>query len=471
MEQQQLQDKLNEAAERLGVPGVAVGIIHEGVEHYAYAGVTSIENPLPVDEDTLFQFGSTGKTFTGTAVLRLVEEGKLELDAPVRRYLPDLKLKDDTAAEKVTVLQLLNHTAGWEGDLMEDTGAGDDSLARYVDNMAKIEQVTPVGEAFSYNNASLSLAGRLIEVVTGETYEAAMKRLIFEPLGLDHCYFFPTDIMTRRFVVGHNYHPDGTTTVARPWAMPRGNAPAGGISSNAADQMRWAKFHLGDGTAEDGSRILSEELLKRMQEPTVEIGGTALGDYVGISWMLRDIDGTRIVGHGGTTNGQHSSFEMVPAANFAVTSLSNSGPNGPELNKEIVRWALEAYLGVTWRDVEPVHADAERLAEYVGDYDTIAMTCHVTAAEGRLLLKPEVKPELRAQLQEAGEDPDDTPPYVLGLLEDKDKYVIAEGAAKGMTGYFTRGPDGTVDGVHIGGRLAKRLPAGASAATEVLTQP
>ena len=472
MDEKQLQDKLDELVERLGVPGVAVGVVHEGVEHYAFAGVTSIDNPLPVDEHTLFQFGSTGKTFTGTAIMRLVEQGKLDLDAPVRQYLPDFRLKDEAAAEKVTVLQLLNHTAGWEGDLMEDTGPGDDALAKYVDLVAELEQVTPVGESFSYNNAALSVAGHLIEVITGQTYEAAMKQLIFEPLGLDHCYFFPTDIMTRRFVVGHNLHPDGKTTIARPWAMARGNAPAGGISSNAADQIRWARFHMGDGTAEDGTRILSEELLRRMQEPTVEIGGSALGDYVGISWMLRDVDGARIVGHGGTTNGQHSSFEMVPAAGFAVTSLSNSGPNGPELNHEIVRWALEAYLGITWKDPEPIDADEATLAEYVGDYDTIALTCHVTAADARLLLAVEVKPEVLAQLQEAGEEkPEDQPPFVLGLLEAKDQYVIAEGANKGMTGYFTRGSDGAVDGVHIGGRLAKRLQGGTPAPAEVLTQP
>ena len=473
MEQQQLQEKLDEAAERLGVPGVAVGIVHEGMEHYAFSGVTSVENPLPVDENTLFQFGSTGKTFTGTAVLRLVEAGELDLDAPVRRYLPNLRLKDEATAGAVTVLQLLNHTAGWEGDLMEDTGPGDDALARYVDNMANLEQVTPLGESFSYNNASLSLAGRVIEVVTGQTYEAAMQRLIFDPLGLEHCFFFPTDIMTRRFVVGHNLHPDGTLTVARPWAMARGNAPAGGISSNAADQIRWARFHMGDGTAQDGTRVLSEDLLRRMQEPTVEVGGSAMGDYVGISWMLRDLDRARVVGHGGTTNGQHSSFEMVPAAGFAVTALSNSGPNGPELNKEIVRWALESYLGVTWRDPQPIHADAQTLGEYTGDYDTIAVTCHVTAADGRLLLAVEVKPEVRAQLQEAGdEQPEADPPFVLGLLEDKDRYIVAEGPAKGMTGYFTRGGDGAIDGVHVGGRLARRLSgAAAPAAAEVLTQP
>ena len=101
-DQRTLQEWVTEAAERLAVPGVAVGVYHDGEEHYAFHGVTSLENPLPVDEHTLFQFGSTGKTFTATAIMRLVEQGRIELDAPVRTYLPELKLKDDNVAERTT---------------------------------------------------------------------------------------------------------------------------------------------------------------------------------------------------------------------------------------------------------------------------------------------------------------------------------------------------------------------------------
>src|SRR5207302_6195544 len=120
-----------------------------------------------------------------------------------RRYVPELRLKDEQAACDVTVLHLLNHTAGWAGDLLDDTGWGDDALEKYVRLMAGIDQVSPLGEVVSYNNASLSLAGRIIEKVTGQTYEQAMKELVFEPVGLTHSFFFPNDIMTRRFVGGH----------------------------------------------------------------------------------------------------------------------------------------------------------------------------------------------------------------------------------------------------------------------------
>ena len=234
----ELQKQISELAAELDVPGVSVGVITGGDEHYGYAGVTSVENPLPVDENTLFQFGSTGKTYTAAAMLRLVEQGKVDLDAPVRTYVPELRLRDEDVAAKVTILQLFNHTAGWQGDLIEEMGNGDDVFAKYVTRMADLEQVSPLGATVSYNNASLTLAGRVIEKVTGTTYEQAISDLLLEPLGMKDTLFFPGEIMTRRFAVGHK-RQDGVTTIAKPWPMPRGNAPAGGMSATARDQIAW----------------------------------------------------------------------------------------------------------------------------------------------------------------------------------------------------------------------------------------
>src|SRR6185437_3799258 len=107
------------------------------------------------------------KTFTGTAMMRLVDQGMVDLDAPVRIYLPDLKLADASVAASVTVRQLLNHSAGWLGDDYLDYRRGDDALTNYVAGMQKLPQRTPPGQVFAYNNAAVNLAGRLIEVVTG----------------------------------------------------------------------------------------------------------------------------------------------------------------------------------------------------------------------------------------------------------------------------------------------------------------
>jgi CubicO group peptidase (beta-lactamase class C family) len=462
--EQQLREHVSEAAEALEVPGVAVGVYLDGEEHYAFHGVTSLENPLPVDENTLFQIGSTGKTITATAIMRLVEKGQLDLNETVRAYVPELRLKDESVAAEVTLLHLLNHTAGWEGDLLDNTGDGDDAIAKYVELMAGIEQVTPLGAAVSYNNASLSLAGRVLEKVTGRTFEQVIKESIFEPLGLKNSFYFTNDIMTRRFVAGHNQHPDGSITVARPWALARAGNPAGGSSSNAADQIAWARFHMGDGRAADGTRILSKELLKLMQQPTVDAPGSAIGDQIGITWMLRDVDGVRIVGHGGDTIGQHSMFEMVPERDFAITSLTNCGPNGSQLNEDLVKWALEAYLGVIDKDPEPVLLPDAELAPYTGHFETIVATVDITAESGGLILNADLKPDARAKLEEAGEDIDIPPPFPLGILPGEgDRYIVTDGIAKGMKGYFARDASGNVEAIHVGGRLATRtkVPAGA----------
>ena len=467
--------KVKELAEEHNVPGVAAGVLLDGVEHFGYAGVTSVENPLEVDEHTLFQFGSTGKTFTATALVRLAEQGKVNLDAPVRTYVPELTLKDEDVAARVTVLQLLNHTAGWDGDLMTDTGDGDDCLEKFVALLADIEQVTPLGETISYNNAALNLAGRVIEKVTGRPYAQAIDELLLQPIGLTETFFTFGPVMSRRFAVGHNL-PEGESTprVARPWALARSCAPAGSTATaTARDQLAWAKFHLGDGAGADGTQVLSKDALRRMKEPSAQLPAGALGDAIGISWMLEVVDGAITVKHGGTTNGQHSAFLMVPDRSFAIVSLTNCGPNGPQLNDALVKWALEEYLGIKEDELQLASLDDAALEEYAGTYDTIAVIVRITPENGRLMANLEIKPEARKQLVEAGQDPDEKePPIPLALIEGKpDQYVVAEGPGKGMRGHFTRSADGRVDGVHLGGRLATRVavPAGASAGA-VLTE-
>jgi CubicO group peptidase (beta-lactamase class C family) len=456
-----LEEFVSEMQREFDVPGVSVGVLVGDAEYYAYDGVTSIRNPLPVDENTLFQFGSTGKTFTATAMLRLVERGDVELEAPVRRYLPEFELRDEDVADNVTVLHLFNHTAGWEGDMSDNTGEGDDALERYVALMKNLRQVTPLGSTVSYNNASLSVAGRILEKITGTTFEQAIKDLVLDPLGLHDTLFFMTDIMMRRFAVGHSREDDGTTKPARVWAMPRAGAPAGGMSATARDQIAWARFHLGDGTAPDGTRLLSAEMIRRMQEPTISVLGSAIGDHVGISWLLRDIGDTRLVTHGGTTIGQYSEFVMVPAHQFAFTTMSNSGPNGHQFNERFVKWALEHYLSVVEEEPEPLRLSDDALAPYAGTYETIVALCEITAEDGRLVANISIKPEMKETLRASGEDPDEpSPPIPMALLAGtEDRYVIPDGPAKDMKGFFTRDETGAVSGVHIGGRLATRVEA------------
>ena len=456
MDQGQLQTWLDEQAAALGVPGVAVGVLVDGEEHYACSGVTSVENPLDVDPDTIFCYGSTHKTYTATAIMLLAEQGKIDLGAPVRTYVPELKLKDEECAANVTILQLLNHTAGWSGDAFGDHGDGDDALERFVASMADLDQVTPLGTAFSYNNAALDLAGHVIAKVTGKTYEAAMKELIYEPLGLENTWFFANDVLTRRFAVGHRQNSEEQPEVRRPWAMSRAGAPSGGfgVSSSIRDQIAWARFQLSDGQG-----VLSKGSLDKMKQPTFQIPGSALGDSVGISWFLRDVDGTLTVSHGGDVLGQHSEFVMVPARNFAVAVLTNCDGSGSVLKDAAVRYVLERYLGVIDVDPEAVALDDDALAPYVGDYETIAVVAHIRPnGKGGLEITVDIKPETRKLLEAEGEDVAEQPAIPMGLLPGSDdRYIVTDGPAKGMKGYFVRDANGGIESVHVGGRLATRV--------------
>ncbi len=457
MSHDMLSEFVEATATKFGIPGVAVGVWANGQEVYACHGVTSVDNPLPVDRDTLFVLGSVTKIYTATALMRLVAGGQVELDAPVRRYVPELRLADERAAAEVTVLKLLNHTSGLGWGIIVDTGEGDDALASYVAKLGELEQISPPGARASYSQAGYNLAGRIVEKVTGLTYERAVASLLFEPLGMSHSFYFPGDVMTRRFAVGHNPGEDGTMCVARLWKRSRGDNPGGGLASSVADQVRWARFQLGDGRAESGASVLSTEVLHRMQEPTVALRGSTLGDALGICWFLRDVDGVRTVGHGGSANGQFAELLTVPERSFAVVALSNAGPDGIPFNQAVVRWALETYLGVVDRDPEPLPYDRARAPEIVGRYDIDAMTVIIAADEAGLTLEVGIKPEIRAASD--SEMPPDYAPAAIGLLPgDGDEYILTEGGMKGQRGFFTRDVSGAVVGVDLAGRLFTRVP-------------
>lgn len=452
-----LSEFVEATATNFGIPGVAVGVWANGQEIFACHGVTSIDNPLPIDQDTLYLLGSVTKTYTATALMCLVASGQIELDAPVRRYIPELRLADERAAVEVTVLNLLNHTSGLDWRINIDSGEGDDALAREVAKLTELKLIAPPGTRASYSEAGYNLAGRIVEKVMGLTYERAVASLILEPLALSHSFFARDDIMTRRFAVGHNVGEDGTLSIARPWTYWRSDNPGAGLASSVADQIRWARFHLGDGRAESGTRVLPAEVLHRMEEPTVVLRGSSLGDAFGICWFLREVDGVSTVGHGGSANGQFTELLLVPERNFAVISLSNAGPDGVPFNQSVVRWALQTYLGVNDRDREPLPFDEARAQQVVGNYENDFMTLNISTERATLRLEVRIRAEIRAAA--TIEMPPDYPPAEIGLLPgDGDEYIITDGGLKGQRGFFTRDESGTVIGVDLAGRLFSQSP-------------
>jgi CubicO group peptidase (beta-lactamase class C family) len=430
--------------------------------------VTNVDYPTPVDGDTLFRIASTTKTFTGTTVMRLVEQGRLDLDAPVRTYLPDFQTKDRSVAPRVTLRQLLNHSAGWLGEYYEDTGPGDDALARYAAGMARLPQLTPPGTVFAYNNAALSLAGRVLEAATGETYEDVVRALLLEPLGLAHSYFFSDEIVGFNVAASHDV-VDGRPVV-RPewWRLPRSAHPAGGLISSARDQLQYARFHLGDGTAPDGTRLLSHASLVAMRSDPGP-GGTIFVelDGLGVTWMLRpSAEGVRIVQHGGDAGGQHSGFLMVPERGFAFTLLTNA-EGGPGLVRDLFTddWALRRFAGVSNLPAVPRALSPGELAPYEGRYEAQEINDRGGVEETVIELRGD-RGQLHAtsthQLPPPVPAPTEPAPTVqeYRLAFYRDDFVLVldpTGQPNGTRANFVRDADGRVAWLRLHGRLHRHV--------------
>jgi CubicO group peptidase (beta-lactamase class C family) len=432
-----------------GVPGVGFGVLHGGETAARGLGVTSVDNPLPVTEDTLFQVGSISKTFTGTAVMRLVDQGKVRLDATVRTYVPDFSVQDANASANVTVRDLLTHTSGWEGDLFEDTGGGDDALARMMVKMRDLEQVAPLRAVWSYNNAGFYVAGRIIEIASGQTYEEALTDLVLAPIGLERTYIHPADAMTRRFVVGHGPGPSGPR-VLTPWPLARAAHAAGGVISSASEMLRYARFHLGDGTGAGGARALSPATLDAMRAPVLVKHGT--DDEMALTWHLSTSDGVKLVSHGGSTMGQQALLTLVPRDRFAVVLLTN-GSRGSRLNTDVSRAALKEYLGLSVTDPEPLAAQPD-LAAFAGDYTRPHADVTVAVQKDRLLVQTITK---RGFPTPKTPPPRPGPPMPFAFYAP-DRLIAVDGPQKGARAEVIRLADGSIGWVRVGGRIHRRVP-------------
>jgi len=433
--------------EKTKVPGVVLGVLYQGQVHSAGFGVTSTENPLPVTPETLFQVGSITKTFTAMAAMRLVEQGKLALDVPLRSYLPKFKVANKAVSARVTLRHLLTHTAGWEGDLFLETGSGDDALPNYAAEMAGQEQISPLGKYFSYNNSGFSLAGYLIEKAAGKSYTRAVRALVLEPLKLEHVYFDAAEVISQRFVVGH-HEDEGKAAVARPWALTRAAWPAGGIVTNVGDLLSYARFHFGDGKTEDGTQVLQPETLALMHTPQVQTYGE---ESIGLSWFVEDRHGTRLLSHGGGTNGQMTLLLLAPRWEFALAAFSNADSGGGLIYKVAGR-ALKDYLGLEKADPKPVEATTEELAKFAGLYTRPFTHLELAMLCGRLVGQVIYKGGFPTK---DTPPPPPPPPVALGLCA-KDRLIVLDGPSKGTTVDVVYKPDGAVGWLRSDGRLVAR---------------
>ena len=324
------QHRLAALAKRHKVPGAQLGILRyapgreDELVETAY-GTLNLATGSPATTTSLFQIGSITKVWTATVVLQLVDEGLVELDTPVAEVVPELRLSDPDVTKSVTIRHLLTHTSGIDGDVFTDTGRGDDCLEKYVDVLAEAAQNHPLGATWSYCNSGFSLLGRVIEKLTGTTWDQAMRDRLFTPLGLARTVTLPEEAILHSAAVGH-IDVDGEQVPSPTWGLMRSVGPAGLVTSTVADVLAFARLHMTGGLAADGTRVLSEKSAAAMTAHEADLPDKyILGDSWGLGWIRFGWDGQRLIGHDGNTLGQAAFLRILPEQGLAVALLTNGG--------------------------------------------------------------------------------------------------------------------------------------------------
>ncbi|MGY2702916.1 serine hydrolase [Nocardioides sp. HB32] len=405
------QRRLEVLARKHRVPGAQVGILDGDDLVEAAYGVLNNRTGQPATTDSVFQIGSISKVWTATVVMQLVDEGRIALDTPVVEVIPELQLSDPDVTKQLTIWHLLTHTSGIDGDVFTDTGRGDDCLEKYTELLADVAQNHPLGATWSYCNSGWSLLGRVIEKLTDQTWDQAMKERLFTPLGLDHTVTLPEEAILFAAAVGH-VEADGKQVPTPVWDLPRSVGPAGLIKSTVRDVLGFAKLHLSGGLAPDGTRVLSAESTEAMTRHEADLPDKfILGDSWGLGWIRFGWDGERLIGHDGNTLGQAGFLRLLPAsadhADVAVALLANGG-NTRDLYQDLYREIFREVAGVEMSEpfappVEPVEVD---ITPYVGTYARSSVRMEVLA-EG-----PTLRTTVLGPLAEMVPDPVDEYPLV-----------------------------------------------------------
>jgi CubicO group peptidase (beta-lactamase class C family) len=443
-----LETHVREVMARWHIPGAAVGEFSEGSRAIAGFGVTSLETTFPVRPDTLFQIGSITKLYTTTLLAMLVEDGLLDLDVPVITYLPDLKLADADTLARVTLRMLLCHSGGFYGDLFDDTGMGDDALARYLERLDTLPQQTPVGTSWAYCNAGFCIAGAVIERLTGQPYERVMRERVFEPLGLTHTFFYAHEAIAYPVSVGHTQIMPGSDEheVARRYPLPRSVNAAGGIIANVDDLLTFAAFHLDGGITRDGKRLLPDQATRALWEPRITAANFAEAYATG--WETRVIAGVQLIGHGGSTNGFNAQMILIPEKRYALAILTNS-ERGATMYRAIIAERLAERFGL--RAPKPLHITltAKELSRFAGVYEQTDIHIALSSTANGLRAEISVRDILSGRQLV-------TPPIELRPIAAREFEVISPDEDAGSRLDFLVGAHGRIRYLRMGGRLHDR---------------
>jgi len=334
------------------IPGLAVVVVRgDGVVYCKGFGIASVKTNLAVTPQTIFDLASISKSFTALGVLLLRDDGLIDIDAPVQKYLPDFQ-PNDPLSSNITVRHLLNHTSGLPGTFSAPLifQQGDDDMTALVAAMGRVRLNREPGSSFEYADINYCLLGALIERVSGITFEDFIQQKIFIPLGMDNTTLYPEEADKLGRADGHQAMYG--RVVARNIPVYRSALPAGWVMSCAEDMGKWLLAHLNDGYA-IGEQIIPAVDIEEAHTPAVmfEENGEEVG--YGMGWFTSSADDVSLIWHGGDTPNFIADMILLPDYETGVVVLVNSqaGTVGHSITSGVANIILGLELepmGVPW---------------------------------------------------------------------------------------------------------------------------
>lgn len=318
---------IEEQMRRLKIPGVSIAIVEgDRIVHQRGFGRARPGGKAPTPQ-TPFFIGSLTKSFTALAVMQLVEAGKIELDAPVQRYLPWFRVADPHASALMTVRHLLNQTSGLpllpSEIALADFDENPDATERQVRDLYRLKLTRPVGTKFEYCNTNYNVLGLIVEAASGISYSEYIQQHIYDPLEMSHSHTSKADAQLDGLAIGYRYWFGFPIPVPN-LSIPQGSLPSGQLISSAEDMAHYLIANLNGGHY-GTAQILSSTGINELQRGEAEINemGLSLG-YYGMGWISEETGGSRIVWHSGTVPDFGAFMALVPEQKKGIILLFNA---------------------------------------------------------------------------------------------------------------------------------------------------
>lgn len=452
-----------------GAPGVSVAIVEDGRIVLAKGyGVRSIATRAPVDSHSAFQIGSETKAFTAAALALLVDDGKLSWDDRVMDRLPGFQMYDPYATEHMTIRDLLTHRSGLglgEGDLLL-LPASDRSRLDVVHALRFLKPKTGFREKFAYDNVLYTVAGALIEAVSGQSWEDFVRSRILQPVGMTDA-LVAYDAKAPNAVAMHGrtggvLRFDGELHVLAHGIESPASGPAGSLNCSAEDMAKWMKVVLARGELEGGKRLYSETQARELWTPVSIVPtdpfATAPSPVArkfqtyALGWFVEDYQGHTIVEHAGGVLGGIALLTLIPEKKVGISVAVNSEDTG--VRRAVMSYLVDHYLGIPHEDwnltyksfidkmrdetkaalaaprdeVKANDAHSLPFKSYAGTYQDVwyGATTVKAAADGKLTIKFDRTPRMEGPLTHVGDDvfkvvwtdPETEPAYVRFQVEN-----------------------------------------------------